>query len=403
MYTALRRFTAILALVVLLVGVACGQAATPGSSPATSAKPSASASAPATSAEPSASASKPQANADWKAQWDTVVAAAKKEGRVTVAGAPGDLYRQAMGALEKAYPDIQLDYTGFRGVDFTPKVTAERNGGQYLWDVYLAGYITPFPMIAQGFFDPLPPALILPEVLDDSKWMGGVAGGLVDKGHQYQFQFQSRLEYVAMINRDLAPESELSMVDQLLDPKWKGKIAALDPRGAGPFAAFLGYLAGTGGRGEEWLRKFLAQDLAIMSDGRQLAEAVVRGRYPIGMSVPAADLAQFRQQGLGTNVKPLAPDKPEGRRITSGFGNVLLMNKAAHPNAAKVYINWLLSQEGQQAWVDATAKNSRRLDVAGPPETAPDPKTKYELNEVEGSPLQDLNQRAIAIAKEIIK
>lgn len=402
MLTALRRLTAVLAFAGLLTGVACGSASTPSVTPATTAKPLATTAPPPKPAEPSSAGTKPAPGVDWKTEWDKTVAAAQKEGTVVVAGAPGDLYRKAMAPFQKAYPDIKLDYTGQRGVDFTPKITAERNGGQYLWDAYIGGWITPLPLIPMGVFDPLTPALLLPEVLDDAKWLGGFADGWVDKGHQFEFEFQSRLEYVAMVNRDIVPESELSTVDQLLDPKWKGKIASLDPRGVGPLSAFLGYLAGMG-KGEDWVRKLFAQDLVVLADGRQVAEAVMRGRYPIAMAVPSGDIEQLKQEGLGANVKPLAPDAADGRRLTSGFGNVMLVNKAPHPNAARVYINWLLSQEGQKAWVEATAQNSRRLDVPGPAATAPKPNVKYELKEREGSPLEQSNVRVITIAREMIR
>ena len=54
--------------------------------------------------------------------------------------------------------------------------------------------------------------------------------------------------------------------------------------------------------------------------------------------------------------------------ISSAFGQVALMNRAPHPNAAKVFVNWLLSREGQSALqriisTPGEAKNSRRMDV----------------------------------------
>ena len=50
------------------------------------------------------------------------------------------------------------------------------------------------------------------------------------------------------------------------------------------------------------------------------------------------------------------------------FGQLALMNRAPHPNAAKVFVNWLLSREGQSAFqriisTPGEAKNSRRIDV----------------------------------------
>jgi ABC-type Fe3+ transport system substrate-binding protein len=55
----------------------------------------------------------------------------------------------------------------------------------------------------------------------------------------------------------------------------------------------------------------------------------------------------------------------EGPSISAAFGQLALMNRAPHPNAAKVFVNWLLSREGQSAFqriisTPGEAKNSRR-------------------------------------------
>lgn len=408
--TKLTRFVAALVVVGLFASTACGggtsapsPAPSKSTAPASSAPASPAPASTAASSKPSASApaSQPAQSSAWQAEWDQTLAAAKKEGKLILAGAPGDLYRQAALAFEKAYPDIKLEFSGATGSEFLPKVSAEREGGQYLWDVHQSGWNTPLLTIPKGVFDPIKPAFILPEVKDDSKWLGGVEGGFADKGRTYEFTFSARVTHLGYVNRDVVPESQLSTVDQLLDPRWKGKISAQDPRLTGPFSSFMGYLLAL--KGEDWFRKLLTQDLVVMQGGRPQAEALVRGQYPIGLAVNAADIEYFKREGLMASVKTLAADTPEGRRLSSGFGNVLLMNRAPHPNAAKIYINWLLSQQGQKIYTDTTSVNSRRLDVTGPADTAPDPKAKYEINEFEESPLLTSTARAIAIAKEVIR
>src|SRR5687767_9591980 len=91
------------ALALLVLAVACAPAAAPSpasapakpAAPAAPAQPAAQAPAAGAAASPAA---KPAAVADWQAEWDKLVAAAKQEGTVVVAGPPGDLFRQA--ALE---------------------------------------------------------------------------------------------------------------------------------------------------------------------------------------------------------------------------------------------------------------------------------------------------------------
>jgi ABC-type Fe3+ transport system substrate-binding protein len=58
----------------------------------------------------------------------------------------------------------------------------------------------------------------------------------------------------------------------------------------------------------------------------------------------------------------------EGVNLSSAFGSLALMNRAPHPNAAKVFINWLLSRDGQTLFQKVMsqpgdARNSRRADV----------------------------------------
>src|SRR5437899_2027995 len=78
-------------------------------------------------------------------------------------------------------------------------------------------------------------ALLLPEVRDESAWFGGFPGAFLDSEKEYVFSFQAESTPQAYVNRDVIPESELSTIQQLADPKWKGKIAFHDPRvdGAG--------------------------------------------------------------------------------------------------------------------------------------------------------------------------
>jgi ABC-type Fe3+ transport system substrate-binding protein len=50
--------------------------------------------------------------------------------------------------------------------------------------------------------------------------------------------------------------------------------------------------------------------------------------------------------------------------ISGGFGSISLINKAPHPSAAKVFLNWFLSREGQTSWQRNVDSNSLRVDIA---------------------------------------
>src|ERR1700752_1284598 len=76
---------------------------------------------------------------EWKAKWDRVLADAKKEGKLAVAGPPGTAYRDVMRGFEKKYPEISLEFQSFTPATFTARFSKERQAGQYLWDIYVTG------------------------------------------------------------------------------------------------------------------------------------------------------------------------------------------------------------------------------------------------------------------------
>jgi iron(III) transport system substrate-binding protein len=262
--------------------------------------------------------------------------------------------------------------------DVIARLLAEREAGQYLWDVYLGGPDTAHSQLRpKGALEPLRPALLSPDVLQDGEWIGGFNAGFMDKEGQYVYAFQGFLGPLVRVNRGVVPESELSRFEQLVDPRWKGRIVWDDPHTAGSGRPDLAHLVMV--LGEDFVRRLLQQDLVVTSDRRQLTEWLVRGVHPIAGGVDVASLVPFTRQGVGLNVLPLDKDSEAGSRLRPGFGNVALFQGAPHPNAASVFTNWLLSREGQTAWVRETQNNSRRIGVDGPPESAPDPKGTYRI------------------------
>lgn len=403
MDVVLRLFLGPLVVSGLLLGAACAPAAAPAPT-ATSTKPAATAATAARPTEGPSAAAKPAASTDQTAEWEKVLAAAKKEGKVVVSGSTGDGFRNAMLAFQKTYPDIQVEFTGVKGSDFAPKIIAEREAGQYLWDVVLGGSRTPITTFKpKGILDPLKPALMLPGVLDNSKWVGGLDAAWNDNARQYVFGPEAGFMPTVMVNRSVVPESELNTIEQLVDPKWKGKIVTGNLRAAAgvPTVMISSFIVA---KGEAWTRRFLDQDLTIMNDERAVIESAVRGSHPIMLMVAPGMLASFRDpqvEGLIENIKPVDLYGPGGAVSDSGTGNIVLINKAPHPNAAKVFINWQLSKEGQQAWVEATNSNSRRLDVPGPAETALKPNVKYVDTYKEE--FEQYRTKGSDIAKELIK
>src|SRR5918997_168083 len=62
----------------------------------------------------------------WQADWERTLAAARQEGKLVVSAPQGELYREALTAFEKEYPQIRLDYTAMSARDLWPRMRQER-------------------------------------------------------------------------------------------------------------------------------------------------------------------------------------------------------------------------------------------------------------------------------------
>jgi hypothetical protein len=133
----------------------------------------------------------------------------------------------------------------------------------------------------------------------------------------------------------------------------------------------------------------------------QQIEWAIRGRYPIAISASNSVLPEIQREGVGLNVVPLAFRTPLGARL-SMTRNIALFNRAPHPNAAKVLVNWILSREGQQLYAQHLDENSRRLDVNGPQDRMPDPRVQYPPS-VNKEAYSAYEHRAMEIAREVLR
>ena len=240
------------------------------------------------------------------------------------------------------------------------RLKTERAAGQYLWDVMVQGTTTMITdLIPSGIAEPIKPALILPEVTDTKNWRDGRLE-FADKAGVYDLVFIGTPKVILAYNKSLVDPKELKSYKDLLAPKWKGKMAAIDPRVAGPGLATFTFFYMNQELGESFIRELAGQDLQLTRDHRQIAESVAQGKVLLAVGTSESQTTPLIEQGLPIG---MIQALKEGGYITAGNGSVILINKAPHPNAAKVYINWLLSNEGQTAYVGATGYLSRRLDV----------------------------------------
>jgi len=303
----------------------------------------------------------PAAHAAAPSDWPQVTAAAKKEGKVVVNTFPGDGYKRALKAFAQAYPDIKLEHTSLHSQDFAPRILQERQASLFTWDVATIPTSTALQVLRPaGVWDPVRPAIVLPEVIDDAGWDGGFERGFtLVKDRALAYGFCSVRGAGITVNTDLVKE-EIKGLTDLLNPKWKGKLLLPDVRTMGD--SFWAMTSARLNLGDDIIKKlFVDQEPALSRDTRQIAEFMVRGRYPLALGVNPLLLSQFQRQGVGKNLKIL--HFPEMDTMNSSSSTVWLINRAPHPNAAKVFINWLLTKDAQVVWAREIETNSRRVGV----------------------------------------
>ena len=298
--------------------------------------------------------------ADWRDDWNETLKAAKKEGKVAVITDVTAAIRDALTIPFQEKYGITVDLFGALGREVPPRISAERKAGRYLWDVFVHGTTTGLEsMIPMGAFDPLEPALILPDVKDPKSWRGGMEFLDPNKMLLSMTPFQRGTIFY---NPKLVSPKEFKSHKDLLDPKWRAKLILDDPRRAGPGQATFTFFYLHPELGPDFIRALGKQQITILKDFAQEVDAIGQGRYPV--LIGTADFIAIARAKQGVPIAIVDPRQlKEGTDVSPANGALALFNKAPHPNAAKIYINWLLGKDGQAVFARASGYVSARVDV----------------------------------------
>ena len=283
--------------------------------------------------------------------WQKVVEAAQKEGSLTDYSSSFIIPPEMQQAF-MATTGVKLDVISGRGVEQVERLKTEKRMGSMLADI-LDNNTTQMEE-AKGL-GLLASSADLPVFRERDVWNQEPLG--LDREGKYLPYY---IIYLAPhINTKLVStddEAKLKSWRDFLDPKWKGKMVVQDPR-LGTMAAYFNVHLKKGLLDEAFMLALGRQQLQFALNKGDVAKAVAIGDAPIALIAATSDTPAYIAQGLP--VKML--DMKEG--VWRGGAAVGRVEKSPHPNAAKVYLNWLFTPQGQTEISKATLTQPIRKGV----------------------------------------
>lgn len=293
-------------------------------------------------------------------EWQDIVAAAKKEGKVVVAGSPDPVMRNEVIPKFTARFGIPVEFVAGRSSQIVSRVETERASGIYTIDVFLAGPDTSAnELFKDKMIDPLKPLLAMPEVVDASKWKTGKVW-FADPQEQFVARAFSSVATLLFINTEHVKPEEMRDMKDLLNPKWRGKIATEDPTttgaGANKAARFHHDL------GEDFVKRLYIEQKPVRTrERRQMTDWLARGTQPICLDCREDDVRPLLKDGF--KVLEMFELNGASPTINGSPWMLSLANKAPHPRAAQVFANWILSKEGLETYGKGYGSATLRTDI----------------------------------------
>jgi iron(III) transport system substrate-binding protein len=297
---------------------------------------------------------------DWEKEWKMTIQAAKNEGKLLYHS--GNSTEPYFHEFQKRFPEIKATRMLTQGGSAAhERLMAERRAGVYMADIVHLGAGSGSMLASAGALDSLEPYMILPEVLDQSKWFEG-RHYFADKDGKYLLKYASNPGVDVSYNTKLVNPDNIKSYWDILDPKWKGKIVIYDPRARG--SRLFSYFYYNPELGTRYLKRLFGEmELTASRDRRQMIDWLAQGKFAIALRTApdASTLDEAKAQGLPVNWFSPGHFK-ETVGISGGPAHIAVVNRAPHPNAAKLFINWFLSREGQLMVQNIAAKEGEGVD-----------------------------------------
>jgi iron(III) transport system substrate-binding protein len=296
-------------------------------------------------------------------EWEKTVRAAEQEGQLTLYSNEG--IEASIKDFQNKFPKVKVVLISGRAGQLVTRLMAERRAGKYLADLTKLGTGSASALYRARPFalQPFDYSFILPEVTDKSKWWQG-KHHYADPEGKYIFSpcVSVHIDMVSY-NTDLVKPSALTSYWAILNPRWKGKIGSMDPRVAG---------GREGGRliyyhpelGPQFFRRLLTEmDLVLSQDPRQAVDWLAQGRFAFLLFTSPREVLKAKEKKLPVDILDPRHMK-EAPVVETASSSLILMDKPPNPNAAKLFINWLLSREGQISFQKSQGScDSARIDI----------------------------------------
>ena len=274
-----------------------------------------------------------------------LIEAAQEEGALMFYSSTStDQSEALLAAFEEKY-GIPGEFIRFPTTPLLQRFATEFEGGDVQADVLSVSSPLPFQQQPEWFAD-----LSAEELPNYGAWPEEWKG---DKSATWTTSIVA-LAY----NTDMVAEGEQpTRWADLTDPKWKGQIMMTDPTVADNYLGWLDAIERD--LGMDYLEALSAQDYTLTKSGASGAQMVAAGAF----AVNAPTFAAFSTTLIEEKDAPIKVQFMTEPSIVSPR-DVAVVEGAPHPNAAKLFVNWLLSREGIEL-ICATTPISVVTDPAG--------------------------------------
>ncbi len=319
------------------------------------------------------------AGPNWQDQWTKVVAAAKQEGTLRIYGELSPETRQAIADPFKKQYGIEVEFVAGKGAEIAERIMREGSAGINQADVVIVGGTSMLTVLKpKGALQKLDPMLIVPQSKDASLFIGNKFPFL-DNDHT-AIALVAGVSGNIVINTDLIKQNEITSYQDLLKPQYKGKMVLFDPTigGAGVFwvnSMMVKVYQNDKEGALKYLRQFAAQEPVILKDVRLQMEWVAKAKYPIAVAASFQPITDFVK--VGAPVTRI--HTTEGVDVGPAAGVLGIPIKPDHPNAAAVFVNWVMGDEGQRSFAESFGSAPVRAGIktsVADPSSAPYPGDK---------------------------